>query len=1017
MDDNNSIGATWIWTRNSSNVWTQYGNKLVGSGYTGTSIYQGDYNSISLSSDGSVLFVGGYGDNSYVGAAWAFNNSAFAIPPNCPLPTSTPSTIYSCPSPIPNGTTCTPTCASTFTANASLAIYCNNGTLSTPLGMCNPNCATLFTLPTNAVAGTCTANYPSGGSCTIACGLTSSLSSGSLSATCTATGVWTPPTATCTPNPCSIPSDTSSTTFSSSCAASTPSGSSCTPLCANGYNASASLTITCSYGTFSSPAGTCQPNPCPRPTDTPATIYSIVSCPSPTSSGSVCTPSCQLGYSVTGGSIALTCLLGNFSTPTGSCTPNPCTRPSDSATTTYSSSCLSSTPSGSTCVPTCVNGYSQSGDLTITCTAGTFSSAAGVCNPSPCPRPADTSSTLFSQSSCPSPTPSGSACVPTCQSGYTATGGSLSRTCTLGNFSTPVGSCTPNPCSVPSDTASTTYSSCLASTPSGSACVPTCQNGYTATGGSLSITCNLGSFSTAAGTCDPSPCPSPILTVPNTTVGGCGASTPSSSTCVLGCAIGYVANGSLAVTCTLGNFSAPAGRCIISTSDVCSQPTPSLPLTPGDCPSALPNATQCTLGCTAGYGPQSGGLFNVTCINSDLTPIDPSAVCDENPCSLPLPLPTGMNEGTCASVQSGGSSCYFACDAGYTPSGVMNMTCTAGAYSSIQGSCNPNPCMQSAIPLSTGMTTGDCPALIPSDSSCTVSCSTGYGAGSGSVNVTCSLGSLVALPTLSCIPNPCSLPSFSAGMNQGSCSAVQPGNTSCYFACSTGYTLSLGGVLNVTCSAGAYSPVIGLCNPNPCPQPQVTFASALTVGNCQAQTISGDSCSLACIAGFTPFGTLTTTCTAGAFTPNGVGYCVGVANITTSSTSLPSLVASPGTVVTIALNRLLGNPPSDMAVSNYSVNGVFADGNYGMPDLGVQNETATLLVYVTSGSLGLTNALLSSFSASVQFYEAPVLKSVCPDSITAGIDVSVLVQGSGFISSSSLRCVLNGEYLYPAVYG
>jgi hypothetical protein len=196
-----------------------------------------------------------------------------------------------------------------------------------------------------------------------------------------------------------------------------------------------------------------------------------------------------------------------------------------------------------------------------------------------------------------------------------------------------------------------------------------------------------------------------------------------------------VANGSLAISCSFGNFSIPTGRCVITTSVVCSQPTPSLPLTPGNCPSALPNATQCTLGCAAGYSPQSGGLFNVTCIDSVLTPIGVSAVCDENPCSLPLPLPTGMSQGTCSSQESGGLSCYFACDGGYAQSGVLNMMCTAGTYSNIQGSCNPNPCLQSAIPLSTGMTTGDCPALIPSGLSCTVACLAGYGAGLGSANV------------------------------------------------------------------------------------------------------------------------------------------------------------------------------------------------------------------------------------------------------------------------------------------
>ena len=68
--DDASTGATWIFALNiSSGNWTQRGNKLVGSGAVGPSS-QG--RSVALSSDGSTLAVGGYGDNSSVGAAWVF---------------------------------------------------------------------------------------------------------------------------------------------------------------------------------------------------------------------------------------------------------------------------------------------------------------------------------------------------------------------------------------------------------------------------------------------------------------------------------------------------------------------------------------------------------------------------------------------------------------------------------------------------------------------------------------------------------------------------------------------------------------------------------------------------------------------------------------------------------------------------------------------------------------------------------------------------------------------------------
>jgi uncharacterized repeat protein (TIGR03803 family) len=82
--DQNNIGATWVYTRNDT-IWTQQGSKLVGSGYSGNS-EQGI--SVSLSADGTTALIGGYGDNSYAGAAWIFT----PLPPTPPAITSfTPS--------------------------------------------------------------------------------------------------------------------------------------------------------------------------------------------------------------------------------------------------------------------------------------------------------------------------------------------------------------------------------------------------------------------------------------------------------------------------------------------------------------------------------------------------------------------------------------------------------------------------------------------------------------------------------------------------------------------------------------------------------------------------------------------------------------------------------------------------------------------------------------------------------------------------------------------------------------
>jgi hypothetical protein len=70
-EDNNFVGATWVYTRSGS-IWTQQGTKLVGTGAIGTA-WQGY--SVSLSADGNTAMVGGYEDNSPVGAAWMYTRS------------------------------------------------------------------------------------------------------------------------------------------------------------------------------------------------------------------------------------------------------------------------------------------------------------------------------------------------------------------------------------------------------------------------------------------------------------------------------------------------------------------------------------------------------------------------------------------------------------------------------------------------------------------------------------------------------------------------------------------------------------------------------------------------------------------------------------------------------------------------------------------------------------------------------------------------------------------------------
>lgn len=70
--DNDSIGATWIFTR-SGGVWSQQGDKLVGSG---SLLYAMQGASVGMSADGNTVAIGGNGDAGAVGAVWIFTRTA-----------------------------------------------------------------------------------------------------------------------------------------------------------------------------------------------------------------------------------------------------------------------------------------------------------------------------------------------------------------------------------------------------------------------------------------------------------------------------------------------------------------------------------------------------------------------------------------------------------------------------------------------------------------------------------------------------------------------------------------------------------------------------------------------------------------------------------------------------------------------------------------------------------------------------------------------------------------------------
>ena len=73
--DNSYFGATWIFTKN-GNVWSQQGNKLVGTNAINTPHCALQGTSVDISANGNRVIIGGEDDNNLAGAIWVFDRSA-----------------------------------------------------------------------------------------------------------------------------------------------------------------------------------------------------------------------------------------------------------------------------------------------------------------------------------------------------------------------------------------------------------------------------------------------------------------------------------------------------------------------------------------------------------------------------------------------------------------------------------------------------------------------------------------------------------------------------------------------------------------------------------------------------------------------------------------------------------------------------------------------------------------------------------------------------------------------------
>ena len=69
-------GAAWIFTRDKNGIWSQQGNKMVGSNSNyWQALHLNKVIRLVISADGNTAIIGGRRDNNYIGAAWIFTRN------------------------------------------------------------------------------------------------------------------------------------------------------------------------------------------------------------------------------------------------------------------------------------------------------------------------------------------------------------------------------------------------------------------------------------------------------------------------------------------------------------------------------------------------------------------------------------------------------------------------------------------------------------------------------------------------------------------------------------------------------------------------------------------------------------------------------------------------------------------------------------------------------------------------------------------------------------------------------
>ena len=330
--------------------------------------------------------------------------------------------VYTTCNGLTTGGVCTPTCATGYNPSGSFTLNCDAGRNYDASGVtCQASSCTngpqTGTAQTAAVYTSCNIKI-TGEVCLPSCSDGYTIT-GSFTLACDTSGRYNAAGATCTAGVCTGgPSSHIDGAMDYSICNTMTTGQVCIPVCNAGYTLQGQINLVCAAGRYSAIGASCSANSCSGGPTVPSTFTTYTSC-NALSSGLLCTPSCQTGYTLIGNPFTLSCVAGNYDATATTCGPNQCL---DGAISNidnnadYSNCDLLRT--GQTCFPGCNAGYTLAGRILLSCTNRQYSAAGATCTPNACTLPtAATSDPQAVYTPCSALT-TGQQCTITCNAGF-----------------------------------------------------------------------------------------------------------------------------------------------------------------------------------------------------------------------------------------------------------------------------------------------------------------------------------------------------------------------------------------------------------------------------------------------------------------------------------------------------------------------------------------------------------------------------------------------------------------------